>query len=339
MMPKLKVFLTYTDEEFESYYSATGLAALLVHADVVRNTSGRVLEGTDLAAAAAGCQVIIAHRSSSGNAALFANAPDLVAFLRGAVDISTIDVGASSSNGILVTHATAGFGPAVAELAIGMMFDLARGISRARAVYCRGEEPVMPKALQLGGSTVGILGFGRIGRSLAALAQGIGMNVKVNDPQVPAAELGALSASFDDVIAQSDFVVCLAASTPETRGLISQSVFAAMKPGACFLNLSRGELVDEDALEQALDRGHLRGAGIDVGSAPDQKPHRRFWNRPDCVVMPHVGGMTFQAREHQTMDTVRQVAALAAGTMPDYAVNAESAWRVQRLFSERAVNQ
>ncbi len=106
-----------------------------------------------------------------------------------------------------------------------------------------------------------------------------------------------------------------------------------MKPGSCFINLSRGELVDEDALEAALDSGHLRGAGLDVGRAPDQKPSARFMNRADVVVTPHIGGMTAQAREHQTMDTVRQVQALAEGRLPQGAVNAEAAHRLGRLLS------
>jgi D-3-phosphoglycerate dehydrogenase len=333
-MNRIKVFLTYTDEEFNSYYSATGLAELQRHADVVRNTTGRVLGGRELAEASAGCQVIIAHRSVAGSRETFEHAPQLVAFLRGAVDIGTIDVPAASEHGILVTRASAGFGTAVAELALAMILDLARGISKARHEYAHGREPVVAKSRQIAGTRLGIIGYGRIGRQLALHATALGMRVRVHDPYLPPAELGETGATFEALLAESDYVVCLAPSTPQTENLMNDAAFRMMKPDACFLNLARGELVDEDALLAALDEGRLRGAGLDVGRARDQKPSARFENRPDVVLMPHVGGMTVEAREHQTMDTVRQVAALAAGEWPEGAVNPQDAYRTAQLMSD-----
>lgn len=332
----LKVFLTYTDDEFANYYSDAGLAELQRYAQVTRNTSGRVLEGRELSEAAAGCQVIVAHRSAPGLASTFEHAPELVAFLRGAVDISTIDVSAASAHGVLVTQASAGFGHAVAELGLGMMIDLARGISRARTAYARAEEPVLAKGLQLNACTVGIVGYGRIGRRLAEIAGAIGMRVRVYDPHIPQDQLGAMAESFDELLRTSDFVVCLAVATPETANLMNARAFGIMRQGASFINLARGELVDEDALEATLNAGHLRGAGLDVGRARDQKPSARFVGRPDVVLMPHVGGMTFQAREHQTMDTVRQVAALAGGRVPEGAVNAPAAYRLKYLLQQES---
>ena len=332
----LKVFLTYTDDEFSNYYSQAGLVELQRHAQVVRNTTGRVLEGRELAEAAAGCQVIVAHRSAAGLASTFEHAPELIAFLRGAVDISTIDVSAASMHGVLVTQASAGFGRAVAEMGLGMMIDLARGISRARSAYERGEEPLLAKGLQLNACTLGIVGYGRIGRHLAEMAAAIGMQVRVYDPHFPQDQLGVMAATFDELLRVSDFVVCLAVATPETANLMNANAFSIMRPGASFINLSRGELVDEDALEATLDAGHLRGAGLDVGRAKDQKPSSRFVGRPDVVLMPHVGGMTVQAREHQTMDTVRQVADLAAGRLPQGAVNAAAAFRLKQLFKQES---
>jgi D-3-phosphoglycerate dehydrogenase len=335
-MPKkaLKVFLTYTDEEFKNYYSHAGLVELQRHAQVIRNTTGRVLEGRELAEAAASCQVIVAHRSAAGLASTFEHAPELIAFLRGAVDISTIDVSAASMHGVLVAQASAGFGRAVAEMGLGMMIDLARGISRARAAYEQREEPLLAKGLQLNACTLGIVGYGRIGRHLAEMAAAIGMRVRVCDPHFPQDQLGVMAATFDELLHVSDFVVCLAVATPETANLMNAHAFSIMRPGASFINLSRGELVDEDALEATLDAGHLRGAGLDVGRAKDQKPSSRFVGRPDVVLMPHVGGMTVQAREHQTMDTVRQVAALAAGRMPEGAVNAAAAYRLNQFLKQ-----
>jgi D-3-phosphoglycerate dehydrogenase len=330
-MRKLNAFLTYTEYELASYYSNAGLAQLKQHVNVVMNDTGRVLQGRELAQAAQGCQVILAHRSSPGLTETFDHSPELVAFVRAAVDISTVDLQSASAHGILVTRASAGFGTAVAEMALAMIFDLARGLSRASNAYAAGEEPVLPKGLQVSGATLGVVGYGVIGRRLAELGTALGMRVLVCDPYADPAQFVGSTASFDALLAESDFVVCLAASVPETHNLFGESAFARMKAGSCFLNLARGELVDEDALEACLERGHLRGAGLDVGCAPDQKPSPRFIGRPDVVAMPHVGGMTAQAREHQTMDTVQQIAALAAGQVPKGAVNLEHAHRLSRL--------
>ena len=106
-----------------------------------------------------------------------------------------------------------------------------------------------------------------------------------------------------------------------------------MKPGARFINLSRGELVDEAALIAALDSKHVSGAAMDVGSAPDQRPNPLLASRADVVATPHIGGMTPEAMEHQAMDTVRQIAALARGEMPEGAVNADAAFRLRDILA------
>jgi len=328
----LQVFLTHTEEEFAAYYGPAGLDGLRQHARVVRNATGRVLAGRDLAAAAAGCQVIVAHRSAPGTAETFAHAPALVAFLRGAVDISTIDVPAASAAGVLVTRATPGFTDAVAELGLGLMIDLARGVSNAVCAYRAGQLPVPLMGMQLTGAMLGIVGYGRIARRLAAMALSIGMRVQVHDPFSPPQEAGIAAVTFAEVLTGSDIIVCLALSTAQTANLFDTAAFAAMKRGAMFVNLSRGELVDEEALEAALEAGHLRGAAMDVGRAADQKPQPRLARRADVVATPHLGGLTTEARDHQMMDTVRQVAALAAHRMPDGAVNPGEARRLRLLW-------
>jgi D-3-phosphoglycerate dehydrogenase len=133
------------------------------------------------------------------------------------------------------------------------------------------------------------------------------------------------------LLPQSDIVVCLAVSSEETALLMDQMAFAAMKPGALFVNASRGELVDEDALVDALERGHLAGAAVDVGMAPDQMPSFELASRPDVVATPHVGGLTDAAAEHQAMETVRQTEAILRGEAPPGSVNRAHATRLQSL--------
>ena len=243
---------------------------------------------------------------------MFENAPDLVAFIRCAVDIRDVDVAAASAQGVLVTRATPGFIPSVAELVLGQMVDLARGISAATERYHRGEAPEVRIGRQLEGSTLGIIGYGAIGRRLAEMALALRMRVLVADPHARAEDGRIAQVEQQELLSQSDFVVCLAVATAETENLMNEAAFARMKRGAFFLNPSRGNLVDEAALRAALDSGHLAGAALDVGRAPDQMPTPELAAHPRVVATPHVGGLTPAATLHQAMDTVRQVAALAA---------------------------
>ncbi len=327
----LRVFLAHTPEMFEGYYGARAFAALEQHAEVVRNPAGTVLSGAALAEAARGCQAIVADRATPGTPETFAAAPDLVAFLRVAVDISTIDVPAASAAGVLVTRATPGFVDSVTELALGFMVDLARGVSGHVQAYRRGEEPQGRMGLQLSAATLGIVGHGRIGERLAEVALALGMRVLVADPHAQVSDPRIAQMPMADLLPQSDIVVCLAISIPETRDLFGAAAFGRMRRGARFINLSRGELVDEQALAAALDSGQLSGAAMDVGRAVDQRPSAFLARRPDVIAAPHIGGMTPEAMEHQAMDTVRQVAALARGELPDNAVNAPAAHRLSRI--------
>jgi len=328
---RLRVYLTHTPDAFANYYGDDALAALREVAEVRRNERDRDLSGRELAEAAQGCELIVSYRLSHGPAELFENAPDLVAFLRCAVDIRDVDAAAASAQGVLVTHATPGFIPAVAELVLGQMVDLGRGISAATERYHRGEVPEARIGRQLEGSTVGIIGYGAIGRRLAAMALGLNMRVLVSDPHARAEDRRIEQVELAELLAGSDFVVCLAVANERTENLMDAAAFARMKRGAYFLNPSRGGLVDEAALRAALDSGRLAGAALDVGRAPDQMPTPGLAAHPLVIATPHVGGLTPPATLHQAMDTVRQVRALAAGRLPDNAVNAGSAHRLVRL--------
>lgn len=331
-----RVFLTHTPDMLANYYGPRAVAALEAMAEVTINPTGRVLDGEELARAAAGAAVIVSDRLTVGSAALFRAAPDLVAFLRCAVDIRNIDVAAASEAGVLVTRATPGFVASVAELGFGMMIDLARGVSAAVGAYRAGAQPVPRMGRQLKGSTIGILGYGAIGRHMAGLAAAFGMRVMVSDPHKTITDGGIVQVSFETLLAEADFVVCLVVATDETENLMDTAAFGRMKPSAFFVNLSRGNLVDEAALAVALDAGALAGAAMDVGRAPDQMPSPALAARADVVATPHTGGLTPAAIEHQAFDTVGQVKALLAGEAPAGAVNLASATRLARLTAGAA---
>ena len=331
MTSRPTVFLTHSPTALQNYYGPRALAALEAVATVRRSTTEEPFTAETLAAVAQGCDIIVSDRRAEGSADLLARLPGLVAFCRCAVDIRNVDVAAASAHGILVTQASAGFMASVSEWIVGMMIDLARHLSPAVAQYQAGAVPVARMGRELRGATLGIIGFGQIGRTLADLAQAFGMRVCVADPfaQLPAA---MQSLTLDALLAQSDFVVCLAAATAQTENLMNDAAFAAMQPTAYFINAARGNLVDEAALLRALDAGRIAGCALDVGRAPDQMPSPALARHPLVRATPHIGGLTPPAIEHQALETAAQVAAIVQGRIPPGAVNAAQARRLQARF-------
>ncbi len=291
-------------------------------ADVKVNEANDALDANGLVEAAREVDVIVADRLTEGRGEIFARLPKLRAFVRCAVDIRNVDVDAASKVGVLVTRAGPGFIQAVAELAIGFMVDLSRGVSRANADYHAGRRPEVMMGRQLAGSRIGIIGYGNIGRHLAGLGKALGMEVLVSDPHASVSAPDIRQVSLDDLLLRADYVVCLAIANEATENLIGQAAFARMQPHAFFINLSRGNLVDEAALAAALRDNRIAGAAMDVGRAPDQMPTPELAALPNVIATPHIGGLTPQAIEHQALETVRQVEAISKGETPFGAVNA-----------------
>jgi len=325
----MKILLTHTPQARGQYYGKRALAALREMAEVHLHEAGEALAPAQLVAAAAGIDVIVADRLTAAPAEVFQALPALKAFCRVAVDIRNIDVAAASAAGVLVTRAKPGFMTAVAELGLGFMVDLARGISRATGDYHAGRKPEVRMGRELAGATVGIIGYGAISRILAPMVSSLGMNVLVTDPYVSIDDEGVEQVALEDLLARSDYVVCLAVATAETENLIDAAALARMHSDACFINLSRGNLVDEAALADALRAGRIAGAAMDVGRAADQMPSPDLAGLPNVIATPHIGGLTPQAVESQAFDTVRQVQALSRGEVPEGAVNAQ-AWTRRR---------
>ena len=323
------VLLTHTPDMLANYYGGRALASLRALCDIRLNDTGQVLDTAALARLAQGCEIVVSDRQTPAPAEFFAQAPaSLAAFLRVAVDIRNIDVAAASRIGVLVTHATPGFIASVAEQTVGFMVDLGRHVSDYTADYRAGRDPEARMGRQLAGATLGILGYGAIGEYLARLGVAFGMKVMVSDPFKTIGEPGITQGSFEDVVAASDFLVCLVVANEETENLMNAAAFARMKKTAFFINMSRGNLVDEKALEDALDRKLIAGAAMDVGRARDQKPPLFLARRADVIATPHTAGLTPDAAEHQAFDTVNQVRDLLAGKMPPGAANADAALRL-----------
>ena len=230
---------------------------------------------------------------------------------------------AASAAGVLVTRAGPGFVQSVVELALGFMVDLSRGVSRATADYHSQRKPEIIMGRQLAGSRLGIIGYGSIGRYLAQIARVMGMEVLIADPFATVGEKGLQHVPLDDLLVRSNFVVCLAVASEQTENLIGQAALARMQRHAFFINLSRGNLVDEAALMAALRENRIAGAAIDVGRARDQMPTLEMAKRPNVIATPHIGGLTPPAIESQSRETVGQVEAIIKGEVPKGAVNAD----------------
>jgi len=318
----VRILLTHSPEALALYYGERALKGLHELGEVRLHEGREPLQGEQLIRAAENCDMIISYRQSPAPAEIFERLPKLVAFLRCAIDIRNIDVAAASKAGVLVTQASAGFVTAVAEMVLGFMVDLSRGITRSTMDYRGGRVPKAAMGRELRGSTLGVIGYGAIGREVSRMGRALGMRVLLNDPYVKDIQ----QASFDELLEQSDYVVPLAVATAETENLMNAAAFAKMKQGAFFINVSRGNLVDERSLEAALDAGRLAGCALDVGRAPDQMPTPRLAGRPDVIATPHAAGLTPAAIEHQSLETVAQAGEILEGRAPKGAVNAEH-WR------------
>ena len=318
----MKVLLTHTPQTRAQYYGERSLAGLQAVAEVKLHQADAALDAIGLIAAADDVDIIVADRLTAGPSEIFPKLPKLRAFVRCAVDIRNIDVDAASAAGVLVTRAGPGFVQSVAELAIGFMVDLSRGVSRASADYHAGRQPAIVMGRQLAGSRLGIIGYGSIGRYLAGIAKVLGMEVLVADPFATIDDATIRLLPLDDLLDRADFVVCLAIANEKTENLIGQAALARMQPHAFFINLSRGNLVDEAALTAALREKRIAGAAMDVGCALDQMPTPGLAKLPNVIATPHIGGLTPPAIESQSLETVRQVEKIIAGEVPVGAVNA-----------------
>jgi D-3-phosphoglycerate dehydrogenase len=319
----LKILLTHTPQSRVQYYAEHSLSGLQAIAQVALHESNEALDAAGLIEAARDVDIIVADRLTAGPGEIFPALPNLRAFVRCAVDIRNIDVGAASAAGVLVTQAGPGFVRSVAELALGFMVDLSRGVSRATADYHAARKPEIVMGQQLAGSRLGIIGYGSIGRYLADIAKVLGMEVLVADPYAAVSDAAIRHVPLDDLLARADYVVCLAVANEQTENLIGQAALARMQRHAFFINLSRGNLVDEAALSAALRENRIAGAAMDVGRALDQMPSPELAKLPNVIATPHIGGLTPPAIESQSLETVRQVEAIIAGEVPVGAVNAD----------------
>ena len=239
---------------------------------------------------------IVVRSRTKVRAPLLENPGNLKLIVRGGVGLDSIDVAVAESKGIKVVNTPAASSNAVAELVLGMMFSLARNLAWADASMKAGKwEKKRLKGTEIAGKTLGIIGYGRIGRMLAEKARALGMTVVAYDPYIADAELVTL----EELLSVADYVSLHIPHTAETHNLLGEPQFALMKPGACVVNAARGGTVDEDALYAALVSGHLAGAALDVYTEepPQSEALHKLIALSQVVATPHIGAATFEAQE------------------------------------------
>lgn len=236
--------------------------------------------------------------ASKITAATLANPGKLKIIGRAGVGTDNIDVKAATEKGVLVINTPQGNAAAAAELAIGLMFALARKIPQAAASMKQGIwEKKKYMGSEIAGKTLGVIGLGNIGRQAAERAVGLKMNVIGYDP-FPPKQLpdGVKQVTLDELISKSDYITLHVPATAETKGLFNASTIAKMKKGACLINCARGGIVDENAVLEALKSGQLGGAALDVFSKepPDPSP---LFAEENLIAVPHLGASTKEAQE------------------------------------------
>ncbi|MEN4921574.1 hydroxyacid dehydrogenase [Achromobacter spanius] len=252
--------------------------------------------------AAGDADALIVRNRSQVNAELLAAAPRLRVVGRLGVGLDNIDLPGCEARGIQVIPATGANARAVAEYVIGTMLALLRGAYAATPDVAAGKWPrtALSQGLEAHGRTLGVVGFGGIGRLAARLAQGLGMRVVGSDAALPAShpawqETGAAPLALDELLAQADVVTLHVPLTADTRHLLDAGRIARMRPGAILINTSRGGIVDEAALAAALRAGHLRGAALDVFEEEPLPAGSPLADAPNLILTPHIAGLTQEA--------------------------------------------
>jgi len=239
------------------------------------------------------------------------------------VGTERVDLAAAAERGIVVTNTPGANASSVADLTRGFLFALARHIAAAKRAVQRSSWPRV-EGVGVGGKRLGLVGMGAIGKEVAVRASALGCTVVAHDPLLDQASADlrhVTRAVLDEVIATADFVSLHVPSNPDTRGMVSASFLRAMKPGAFLINTVRGDLVDEEAMADAIGGGHLAGAALDTLSCePPQKSHVLL-GLENVLVTPHMGAHSDEAVGGMSRMAAADCLGVLDGRPPRFPVN------------------
>ena len=283
-------------------------------------------DGPELAGVLADADVLVARRDYVGPKTL-----ELTSRLRGivtpGVGVEKVDVAAATRLGIVVANSP-GNSVTVAESALLLMLALAKQMPMWVAAARAGSEPTSGmRGMELSGKTLGLVGLGRIGRITAGFGRSLGMRVLAFDPYVQTSELAQM-VSLEDLLRQSDFVSLHPVLTSETFHLIDAARLALMKPTAYLINTSRGGVIDEAALSEALRQGRLAGAGLDVFETEPPRVDNPLLHMDNVIGTPHGLSHADESVRRCAEMTEENVLSIVDGRLPPYLVNPRVEWRV-----------
>ncbi|MEP7348591.1 MAG: D-glycerate dehydrogenase [Sphingorhabdus sp.] len=278
-----------------------------------------------LIAAMADCDVFVPTVTDSIDADLIAMIPPRLKLIANyGAGVNHIDLAAAKAKGIMITNTPGVFTDDTADLTMALILNVPRRLGEGHRMMRSGEwqgwRPTGMLGHRIGGKTLGIIGFGRIGEAVAARAKAFGMDVIYNKRhRLPASVEDELGVGFepdlDRLMARADIISLHCPLTAETDKLINAERIALMKPDAYLINSSRGELIDEDALIEALQSGRIAGAGLDVYThEPAVDP--RLLTIPNVVLLPHLGSATFEGREASGERVITNIRVWADGHRP-----------------------
>lgn len=254
----------------------------------------------ELKADLADADALVVRSATKVTADLVAAAPRLRAIARAGTGVDNIDVAAASARGIVVMNAPGANSISVAELTLALLLALARRIPAADASMKRGEwDKRSFVGEEVRGKTLGLAGLGRIGQEVARRARAFEMTVIAHDPYISAGiarDLGIELVSLDDLCRRADYLSLHLPSTPETRRLFDAARLASCRKGLRLINTARGDLVDEAALADAIEAGHIAGAALDVFEHEPPRDHR-LQKLPQVIATPHIAASTREGQE------------------------------------------
>ena len=289
--------------------SDTGLQPLRDAGFVVEKRIG--LKGPELRAAVADCAALVVRSETKVSADLMDSATTLRVVGRAGVGVDNIDVPAATERGIVVMNAPDGNTITTAEHTIALLIALARRIPQANSSLKSGRwDRKAFIGVELQDKTLGVVGMGRIGRTVAARARAFGMKIVAFDPFIApeqARDLGIELAPLDELFANADFVTIHTPLTAETRGLIGPAAFARMKKGVRIINCARGGLVDESALHDAIKSGIVAGAALDVFEQEPPPSDHPLLLLDEVIATPHLGASTTEAQEGVAFTVAEQM--------------------------------
>ena len=275
----------------------------------------------------ADADALVVRSAVQVTADVLAKAPKLRVIGRAGVGIDNVDLNAATAAGVLVMNTPGGNAASVAEHALALMLAMARHIPQANASTRAGKwEKKKFLGSELRGKTLGIVGLGSIGREVVKRARAFEMRILARDPYVTsqiAQDLGVELVSLDELYAGSDYITLHVSLTPETDRMLSREAFAKMKSGVRIVNCARGELVDEEALREAIESGKVAGASLDVFATEPPSAGYPLFTLDTVVATPHIGGSTEEAQEivgvriaEQIVEYLKHGVAINAVNMP-----------------------